>query len=60
MQTRLFPVPLAARSLLSISAFRAKFALCIIWLMEVRVRGLFRVATPLVAGELPGFQAWNA
>ena len=25
-----------------------------------QVGGLFRVATPLVAGELPGFQAWNA
>src|SRR5262245_58751898 len=33
---QLFPVPLAARPLLSISAFRAKFAPCFIWLMEVR------------------------
>jgi len=50
---QLFPVPLAARPLLSISAFRAKFGLRVIWLSEVRVGGLFRVATPLVAGERP-------
>ena len=40
--------------MLSISAFRAKFVLGVIWLSEVRVGGLFRVATPLVAGERPG------
>ena len=50
---QLFPVPLAARPLLSISAFRAKFGLRVIWLSEVRVGGLFRVATPLLAGERP-------
>src|SRR6516164_369922 len=44
---QLFRVPLAARPLLSISAFRAKFGLGVIWLSEVRVGGLFRVATPL-------------
>jgi len=38
-----------------ISAFRAKFGLRVIWLSAVRVGGLFRVATPLVAGELPEF-----
>src|SRR5262245_6171507 len=42
-------------AMLSISAFRAKFGLGVIWLSEVRVGGLFRVATPLVAGELPEF-----
>ena len=50
---------LAARPLLSISAFRAKFGLSVIWLSAVRVGSLFRVATR-VAGERPGFQAWNA
>jgi|SRR6516162_87340 len=40
-------VPLAARPLLSISAFRAEFGLGVIWLSAVRVGGLFRVATPL-------------
>ena len=53
---RAFWVPLAARPL-QFSAFRAKFGLGVIWLSEVRVGSLFRVATPLVAGELPGFQA---
>ena len=37
-----------------ISAIRAKFGLGIIWLSEVRVGDLFRVATPLVPGERPG------
>jgi len=50
---QLFRVPLAARPLLSISAFRAKFGLGVIWLSEVRVGGLFRVATPLEASERP-------
>ena len=50
---QLFPVPLIARPLLSISAFRAKFGLGVIWLSAVRVGGLFRVATPLEAGERP-------
>jgi len=57
---QLFRVPLAAPPLLSFSAFRAKFGLGVIWLSEVRVGDVFRVATPLVGGELPGFQAWNA
>src|SRR5262245_51538260 len=48
------PAELAARPLLSISAFRAKFGLRVIWLSEVRAGGLFRVATPLVPGEPPG------
>src|SRR5262245_6051225 len=39
---QLFPVPLAARPLLSISAFRAKFGLGVIWLSEVRVGALFQ------------------
>ena len=38
-----------------ISAFRAKFGLRVIWLSAVRIGGLFRVATPLVAAERPGF-----
>ena len=42
---QLFRGPLAARPLLSISAFRAKFGLGVIWLSEVRVGGLFRVGT---------------
>ena len=44
---QLFRVPLVARPLLSISAFRAEFGLGVIWLSAVRVGGLFRVATPL-------------
>jgi hypothetical protein len=42
-----------------ISVFSARFDLGVIWLLEVRVGGLFRVATPLVAGELPEFQLRN-
>ena len=36
-------------------AFWAKFGLRVIWLSAVRVGGLFRVATPLVAAERPAF-----
>jgi len=50
-----FRAELAAPPLLSISAFSAKFGLGIIWLSEVRVGDLFRVATPLVPAERPGF-----
>ena len=46
---QLFRVPLVARPLLSISAFRAEFGLGVIWLSAVRIGGLFRAATPLVA-----------
>ena len=38
---QLFPVPLPARPLLSISAFRAKFGLRVIWLSAVRVGGRY-------------------
>jgi hypothetical protein len=38
-------------AMLSISAFRAKFGLGVIWLSAVSAGNLFRVATPLVPGE---------
>ena len=46
--------PVSRSAMLSISAFRPKFGLRVIWLSEVRVRWPFPVATPLVTGERPG------
>jgi hypothetical protein len=48
-----FRVPLAARPLLSICAFRAKFGLRVIWLSEARVPGSGRPPGAFRAGSWP-------